>query len=153
MKFLLTCVTTLFLINTYCYCFTDVFDAIKEGKSDEVYEVLLHQKKIDRLTTSELTPDLAIDIIKTNLQSKYKDLTSEEVDLLFYDNYYFPAKPEKDDYDSDEDYEKKVNTWQSVLHCDFLCSKMLLDSNWIVSTTLDSSIIGNNHAFNSITIF
>jgi hypothetical protein len=106
-----------------------LFDAIKEGKSDEVYEVLLHQKKIDRLTTSELTPDLAIDIIKTNLQSKYKDLTSEEVDLLFYDNYYFPAKPEKDDYDSDEDYEKKVNTWQSQV--DYIEKKMMIDAKVI----------------------
>lgn len=106
-----------------------LFDAIKEGKADEVYEVLSQQKKIDKLTTSELTPDLAIDIIKTNLQSKYKDLTPDEVDLLFYDNYYFPAKPEKDDYDSDEDYEKKVNTWQSQV--DYIEKKMMIDAKVI----------------------
>ena len=106
-----------------------LFDAIKEGKADEVYEVLSQQKKIDRLTTSELTPDLAVDIIKTNLQSKYKDLTPDEVDLLFYDNYFFPAKPEKDDYDSDEDYEKKLSTWQSQV--DYVEKKMMIDAKVI----------------------
>lgn len=106
-----------------------LFDAIKEGKADEVYEVLSQQKKIDRLTTSDLTPDLAVDIIKTNLQSKYKDLTSDEVDLLFYDNYFFPAKPEKDDYDTDEDYEKKLGTWQSQV--DYVEKKMMIDAKVI----------------------
>ena len=81
-----------------------LFDAIKEGKTDDIYEILNQQKKLDKLISNELTPDLAVDIIKTNIQNKYKDLTSDEVDLLFYDQYFVPSKPEQAYDDSDEDY-------------------------------------------------
>ena len=63
-----------------------LFDAIKEGKTDDVYQILNQQKRLDKLISNELTPDLAVDIIKTNIQNKYKDLTSDEVDLLFMTN-------------------------------------------------------------------
>ena len=103
-----------------------LFDAIKEGKTDEVYEILNQQKKIDKLISSELTPDLAVDIIKTNIQNKYKDLTSEEVDLLFYDQYFVPSKPEQGYDESDEDYAAKVKTWQSQV--DYVDRKMIIDA-------------------------
>jgi hypothetical protein len=106
-----------------------LFDAIKEGKTDDIYEILNQQKKIDKLISNELTPDLAVDIIKTNIQNKYKDLTSDEVDLLFYDQYFVPLKPEQAYDDSDEDYATKVKTWQSQV--DYLDKKMMIEAKVI----------------------
>ena len=106
-----------------------LFDAIKEGKTDDIYEILNQQKKLDKLILNELTPDLAVDIIKTNIQNKYKDLTSEEVDLLFYDQYFVPSKPEQAYDDSDEDYAAKVKTWQSQV--DYLDKKMMIEAKVI----------------------
>jgi hypothetical protein len=106
-----------------------LFDAIKEGKTDHVYEILNQQKKIDKLISSELTPDLAVDIIKTNIQNKYKDLTSDEVDLLFYDQYFVPSKPEQGYDESDDDYATKVKTWQSQV--DYLDKKMMIEAKVI----------------------
>jgi hypothetical protein len=106
-----------------------LFDAIKEGKTDDVYEILNQQKRLDKLISSELTPDLAVDIIKTNIQNKYKDLTSEEVDLLFYDQYFVPLKPEQGYDESDEDYATKVKTWQSQV--DYLDKKMMIEAKVI----------------------
>ena len=90
-----------------------LFDAIKEGKADDVYEILNNQKKLEKLTSSELTPELAAEIVKTNIRNKYKDLSAEDVDLLFYDQHFVPLKPEQGYEESDEDYAAKVKTWQS----------------------------------------
>ena len=106
-----------------------LFDAIKEGKTDDVYQILNQQKRLDKLISNELTPDLAVDIIKTNIQNKYKDLTSDEVDLLFYDQYFVPSKPEQAYDESDEDYATKVKTWQSQL--DYLDKKMMIEAKVI----------------------
>jgi hypothetical protein len=106
-----------------------LFDAIKEGKTDDVYQILNQQKRLDKLISNELTPDLAVDIIKTNIQNKYKDLTSDEVDLLFYDQYFVPSKPEQSYDESDEDYATKVKTWQSQV--DYLDKKMMIEAKVI----------------------
>jgi len=106
-----------------------LFDAIREGKTDDIYEILNQQKKLDKLISNELTPDLAVDIIKTNIQNKYKDLTSDEVDLLFYDQYFVPSKPEQAYDDSDEDYATKVKTWQSQV--DYAERKLMIEAKVI----------------------
>jgi hypothetical protein len=106
-----------------------LFDAIREGKSDEIYDILNQQKKLDKLTSAELNPSLAVDIIKTNIQNKYKDLTSDEVDLLFYESYYTPQKPEQGYDETDEDYATKLKTWQSQV--DYVDKKMIIDAKVI----------------------
>jgi len=106
-----------------------LFDAIKEGKTDDVYDILNQQKRLEKLTSSELTPNLAVDIIKTNIQNKYKDLTQEDVDLLFYDQYFVPLKPEQGYDESDEDYAGKVKAWQSQV--DYVDRKMMIEAKVI----------------------
>lgn len=90
-----------------------LFDAIKEGKADDVYEVLNQQKRLEKLTTSELNAEIAAEIVKTNIKNKHKSLSDEDVDLLFYDQFFVPLKPEQGYDESDEDYAAKVNQWQS----------------------------------------
>lgn len=90
-----------------------LFDAIKEGKADDVYEVLNQQKRLERLTTSELTPEIAAEIVKTNMKNKHKELTSDDVDLLYYDQFFVPLKPEQGYDESNEDYEAKLKQWQA----------------------------------------
>ena len=106
-----------------------LFDAIKEGKADDVYEILNQQKRLEKLITSDLTPDLAAEIVKTNIKNKYKDLTSEDVDLLFYDQYFVPSKPEQGYNESDEDYAAKVKTWQSQV--DYADRKLMIEAKVI----------------------
>jgi len=93
-----------------------LFDAIREGKADDVYQVLNEQKRLDKLTTAELNPDLAVEIIKENIKNKHKDLDQEEIDLLFFEKFYVPLKPEQTFDDSDEDYTEKVKTWQNQVN-------------------------------------
>lgn len=106
-----------------------LFDAIKEGKVDDVYDILNQQKKLEKLTSSEITPDLAVEIIKTDIKNKYKDLTQDEVDLLFYDQYFVPLKPEQGYDETDEDYAAKLKTWQSQV--DYAEKKMMISAKVI----------------------
>jgi len=90
-----------------------LFDAIKEGKADDVYQVLNQQKKLERLTTAELDTELAIEVVKENLRQKHKELNEEEVELLFYDKFFVPLKPEQGFDETDEDYANKVKNWEA----------------------------------------
>lgn len=106
-----------------------LFDAIREGKTDDVYNILSEQKRLEKLTTAEVTPDLAYDIIKTNIQNKYQDLTPEEVDLLFYESYNFPPKPEQGYEETDEEYKEKLQNWESQVN--FIEKRMVIDAKVI----------------------
>ena len=90
-----------------------LFDAIKEGKADDVYEVLNQQKKLEKLINSELNYEIAAEIVKTNIKNKHSSLSNEDVDLLFYDQFFVPLKPEQGYDESDDDYAAKVSQWQS----------------------------------------
>ena len=103
-----------------------LFNAIKEGKTEEVYDILNQQKKLEKLITGEINANLAVDIIKTNIANKYKDLNADEVDLLFYESYYTPAKPEQGYDETDEDYSQKVKTWESQV--EYAQKKMIIDA-------------------------
>ncbi len=103
-----------------------LFDAIREGKADDVYEVLNQQKRLDRLTTAELNAEIAAEIVKTNIKNKHKDLSSEDVDLLFYDQFYVPLKPEQGYDETDEDYAVKVKQWQS--QADYIERRLMIEA-------------------------
>jgi hypothetical protein len=104
----------------------NLFNAIREGKTDDVFSILNEQKKLEKLTTSEINADIAVDIIKTSIANKYKDLTSDEVDLLFYENYNFPRKPEQGYDETDEDYGQKLKNWESQV--EFIEKRMVIDA-------------------------
>ena len=103
-----------------------LFDAIREGKADDVYEVLNQQKRLEKLTTAELNIELAAEIVKTNIKNKHKDLSTEDVDLLFYDQFYVPLKPEQSYDETDEDYAVKVKQWQS--QADYIERKLMIEA-------------------------
>src|SRR5690606_7235792 len=52
-----------------------LFKALREGKMNEVYQVLEQQQKLERLTSAEINKENADEIIKLGMQIKYKDLT------------------------------------------------------------------------------
>lgn len=103
-----------------------LFDAIREGKADDVYEVLNQQKKLEKLTTSELNLEIAGEIVKTNIKNKHKDLTAEEVDLLYYDQFYVPQKPVQSYEESDEDFALKTRQWE--LQAEYVQKKLMIEA-------------------------
>jgi hypothetical protein len=90
-----------------------LFEALKAGKTDEVYSYLEEQRKLDRLTTTEVTKDTAKDIVKLGMQIRYKDLTQDEIDYKFNKQYGIPNKPIQGELEEDTEYEERVNNWKS----------------------------------------
>lgn len=103
-----------------------LFSAIKEGKTDEVFEILNQQKKLDKLTTAEIDVNVAADILKLSIQNKNKELTQEEVDFIFLDSYGVPLKPQQGVDETDEDYAQKLSNWQS--HVDVVQKRMVIEA-------------------------
>jgi hypothetical protein len=68
---------------------------------------------LEKLVTSELNYEIAAEIVKTNIKNKHKSLSNEDVELLFYDQFFVPLKPEQGYDESDDDYAAKVSQWQS----------------------------------------
>ena len=112
-----------------------LFDAIKEGKADDVYEILNQQKKLERLTNGDLNIDLASEIVKTNIKNKHKGLSDDDVDLLYYDQFYVPLKPEQGFDEADEDYAVKVKQWES--QADYIQRKLMIEAK-VIRPTLEN---------------
>lgn len=88
------------------------FKLLQEGKEDDLYSFLEQKKKIDRLSSAELNASTAADIIKLNMQQKYKDLTPSEVEYKFNKEFGIPSRPVQKDIETDEEYQERLQSWE-----------------------------------------
>jgi hypothetical protein len=90
------------------------FKLMQEGKEDDLYSFLENKKKFDRLTSiSELDTRSAAEIIKLNMQQKYKDLTPNEIEYKFNKQFSVPQRPTQGDLETDEEYQEKLSNWEA----------------------------------------
>lgn len=91
-----------------------VAEYINEGKTDELYQYLDTQKRIDKLSKADLSDkSLAAELVKFGLQRDNPTLNSEDIEFLFNQKYSIPAKPIHDiDNESDEDYAQRLDSWK-----------------------------------------
>ncbi len=89
-----------------------IAEALQGGKTQDVYEFLDKQYKLDKLITAEVNKDTAADIIKLGMQLKYKDLTQSEIDHRFNKQFGFPKEPIKSDLEEETEFEEKHNEWK-----------------------------------------
>lgn len=84
-----------------------------ENGEEELYNYLQTKKQIQRAEKLDASkPKDAAEIIKLELKYKNPDLTDDEVDYLVDKRYSVPDKPEKEEDQTDEQYEKKVAKWE-----------------------------------------
>jgi hypothetical protein len=92
------------------------FDAIREGKTDDIYAYLHKQKQLERLEKLEIAGiNEAAEIIKANLQFKNPDLTQKEIEFLYNKRYSIPKQPRQGSDQSDEEYEAVLEEWKQVV--------------------------------------
>lgn len=90
------------------------FKLMQEGKEDDLYNFLENKKKFDRLSNiSELDTRSAAEIIKFNMQQKYKDLTPNEIEYKFNKQFAVPQRPAQGDLETDEEYQEKLSNWEA----------------------------------------
>jgi hypothetical protein len=88
------------------------FNALKEGKEDDVFAHLNTKKELERAEKLDITKVAdAAKLVKTAIQFKNKDLTPDEVDYLFDEKYTMPEKPEQAEDQTDDDYQKSLAGW------------------------------------------
>lgn len=89
------------------------FKLLQEGKEDDLYSFLEQKKKIDRLSSADLNAATAADIIKLNMQQKYKDLTPSEIEYKFNKQFGVPNRPVQKDIETDEEYQERLQSWEA----------------------------------------
>lgn len=99
-----------------------VAEYINENKLDELYTFLDNKKKVEKLSTADLTAnkELAADLVKFGIQNDSPTLTADEVEFLFNEKYGIPQKPVEDELDDNyadtlKQWEEKVNNIQKRL--------------------------------------
>ncbi len=90
-----------------------LFEAIKSGKTADVYTLLDEQQRLERLTSLEVTKDTAADIIKAGFQLKYKGLSPEMVEHKFNKTFGIPAEPRISEDEDAEDFTIRHNEWKA----------------------------------------
>lgn len=89
------------------------FEYLKEGKEDDVYNYLNQKKQLERLEKFDVVDaNQAAEIIRANLQFKYKDLSTQEIDRLFTRQYSMPPQPQQTDLQTDEEYAAVMDQWK-----------------------------------------
>lgn len=90
-----------------------LFDAIREGKEDEVYRYLNQKQQLAKLENYDISDaNQAAEIIRANMQFKYKDLSTQEIDRLFSRQYSMPAQPQQTDLQTDEEFAAVMDQWK-----------------------------------------
>lgn len=89
------------------------FKLLREGKEDDVYNFLTEKKRVEKLVNSSVdNVDIASEIIKASMQSKYKDLSADEIEYKFNKDFKIPPKPEQKYDQSDDEYNDELAAWE-----------------------------------------
>lgn len=92
------------------------FEYLKEGKEDDLYKILDQKRKVNKLLSAEtIDENIADQIIKMGMQTRYKDLTTEEIEYKFKKQFSIPPKPAQANTDTDEEYAQKVSDWEAAV--------------------------------------
>jgi hypothetical protein len=84
-----------------------------DSKEDEIYNYINQKRQLDRLEKYDVADaNQAAEIIRTNLQFKYKDLSTQEIDRLFTRQYSMPPQPQQTDLQTDEEYAAVMDQWK-----------------------------------------
>ena len=93
-----------------------VFEYLKEGKEDEVYEYFSKKKQIEKLSKADVTADknVAAELVKFGIKNENKEanLSEEEINFLFNQRYSVPKEPNEDDYTDVDAFEKAMLSWK-----------------------------------------
>lgn len=88
-----------------------VLDYLKPENEDKLYAYLDNKKKIEKLTSNEVTESNAAEIVKFQLQQKYNTLSADDINYKFNRQYGVPKEPQEDKFLTKEDYDDAKAEW------------------------------------------
>lgn len=103
------------------------FDALKEGKEDDIYQHLHEKKELNRAEKLDLTKTTdAVELIRVNLSFKYKDLSADEIQDIISETYNKPAKPQKALEQEDDEFQEQLTQWKQ--QCDAIDKRVIREA-------------------------
>jgi hypothetical protein len=86
-----------------------------DSKEEDIYNYIHQKRELAKLESMDVAnSDQAAEILKANLQFKYKGtLTSQEIDRIFSKQYALPAQPSRDIDHTDEEHAEVIKAWES----------------------------------------
>lgn len=106
------------------------FDAIKEGKEDDLYSYLSQKRTLEKIEKANLeNAKEAADLIKTYYKFKYKDFSDYEIVEHFNENYEKPEKPTQSFEQSEDEYAEVLQKWQARM--DAIDRKIIRDAKMV----------------------
>jgi hypothetical protein len=104
-----------------------LFESLKEGKEDDIYEVLTLKRQFARAEKLDVSdPKQAAQLLHLNYQLKHKNLEPYEISDLFEENYLKPDKPKQTLEQTDDEYQEIIQKWQA--RCDAIDRKIVRDA-------------------------
>jgi len=93
-----------------------LFEYLKDGKEDDLYNFLSEKKKVEKLSSLEVNDENAEDIIKFAMKQKYKDLNDKEIEYKFNRQFGLPKEPTQKEDEMDDDFEARKSEWQEKVN-------------------------------------
>lgn len=92
-----------------------VLDYLKPENEDKLFEHLSNKRKVVKLTSVEVSESNAADIVKFQMQQKYKDsnLSIDDIDYKFSKQFGIPKEPQEDKFDTTAEYEEAKSEWEN----------------------------------------
>ena len=87
-------------------------EAISKGDKKVVRQILETQERLEQFTTAEVSDDNAADIIKMNMQLKYKDLSQKEIEYKYNKDYGLPKEPTQNVDELEDEFAVRKAAWQ-----------------------------------------
>lgn len=89
-----------------------VLDYLKPENEDKLYDFLNTKKKIEKLTSGEVSESNAADIVKFQMQQKYNTLSEEDISYKFNRQFGLPKEPVQGDLEDETEFEQRYNEWK-----------------------------------------
>lgn len=93
-----------------------LFEYLKDGKEDDLYNFLSEKKKIESLTAAEVNEKVAADIVKFAWSKKYSSLSPEQIDYKFNKQFGIPKEPTQGELETDDDFAARRQEWESKVN-------------------------------------
>ena len=89
-----------------------IAEYINEGKIDDLYSFLDMQKRVDKLMKADLSDkNIAAELVRFGIQRDNPNLSSEDVDFLFNEQYSIAKEPKQRDDELDDDFAERHSAW------------------------------------------
>lgn len=103
-----------------------IYELLREGgeKKKEAIKILKEQEHIEELVSLEVNKENAAEIIKLQMKLKNKQLSKDEIDFEYKQNYELPKEPVQKSIEDDDDFKERHDEWKE--RCSIIETKRVI---------------------------